>query len=85
VGKVGTGFTDEVLADLTRRLSKLRRTNSPFADPLPRAEQAAAHWVRPGLVGEVRFAEWTKDGRLRHPSWRGLRDDKKPAEVVPES
>ena len=85
VGKVGTGFTDEVLADLTRRLSKLRRTNSPFADPLPRAEQAAAHWVRPGLVGEVRFAEWTKAGRLRHPSWRGLRDDKKPAEVVPES
>lgn len=85
VGKVGTGFTDHALEDLEARLAKLERANSPFAGTLPRAQVAEARWVRPALVGEVRFTEWTGDGRLRHPAWRGLRPEMKPAEVVRES
>ena len=81
VGKVGTGFTDELLEDLGRRLRPLVRPNVPFVGALPRAQVAGATWVRPALVGEVQFSEWTGDGRLRHPSWRGLRPDKKPDEV----
>ncbi|MHB1775604.1 MAG: non-homologous end-joining DNA ligase [Acidimicrobiales bacterium] len=84
VGKVGTGFTDRLLADTAARLRPLTRTTSPFADPLPKAEVAGAVWVRPSLVGEVQFAEWTDDGRLRHPSWRGLRPDKAASEVAVE-
>lgn len=81
VGRVGTGFTDEVLGDLARRLHRIERRTSPFSTPVPDAPGAAVTWVRPTLVGEVRFAEWTREGRLRHPSWRGLRPDKSPAEV----
>ncbi len=84
VGKVGTGFSDEALDDLARRLGRLGRVTSPFVGPLPRAQVAGATWVRPALVGEVRFGEWTADGRLRHPTWRGLRPDKSPAQVVRE-
>ena len=80
-GKVGTGFTAATRADLMRRLAPLARAVSPFAQPLDRAEAAAAHYVRPVIVGEVRYRERTGDGRLRHPSWRGLRPDKDPAEV----
>jgi bifunctional non-homologous end joining protein LigD len=82
-GQVGTGFTRAILADLQRRLEALDRRTSPFAEPLPSAEARDAHWVSPKLVGEVEFTEWTRDGRLRHPSWRGLRPDKSPDEVVP--
>ncbi|MDQ1538654.1 MAG: bifunctional non-ous end joining protein LigD [Actinomycetota bacterium] len=84
IGKVGTGFTDHVLADLGRRLAPKERTTSPFSD-IPRADARDAHWVNPTLVGEVAFAEWTADGRLRHPAWRGLRPDKEPHQVVRES
>lgn len=83
-GKVGTGFTDAALAALLRRLTPLARKSSPLAGEPPRAEVAQAQWISPRLVGEVGFAEWTGDGRLRHPVWRGLRPDKDPADVVRE-
>jgi bifunctional non-homologous end joining protein LigD len=85
VGQVGTGFTRETLDDLYRRLRPLQRKTPPFAHPLPTRDAKDAHWVTPKLVGEVEFGEWTRDGRLRQPSWRGLRPDKTPDEVVRES
>ncbi|MDP9396382.1 MAG: non-homologous end-joining DNA ligase [Actinomycetota bacterium] len=84
-GHVGTGFTAGMLADLARLLRPLERATSPFAGPVPALHARGAHWVTPALVGEVEFGEWTRDGMLRHPSWRGLRPDKEPGEVVPES
>ncbi|MDX6285022.1 MAG: bifunctional non-ous end joining protein LigD [Frankiales bacterium] len=85
VGHVGTGFTDRMLHDLEAMLKPLERDESPFGTPVPRADAKDAHWVAPQLVGEVRFSEWTREGRLRHPAWRGLRPDKSPSEVVRES
>lgn len=85
VGRVGTGFTDRTLADLVTRLRPLERATSPFTSEVPAADARDARWVEPVLVGEVAFGDWTLDGRLRHPSWRGLRPDKKPDEVVRES
>jgi bifunctional non-homologous end joining protein LigD len=76
VGRVGTGFSDAALIDLATRLAPLERPTSPLSGDVPRAQVADAHWVEPVLVGEVTFTEWTADGRLRHPSWRGLRPDK---------
>jgi len=84
-GHVGTGFSDRVLADLGTRLRAAERSTSPFADEVPRAHAKDAHWVTPRLVGEVTFSEWTRDGRMRHPSWRGLRPDKDPQDVRRES
>jgi len=84
-GKVGTGFSDAALDDMGTRLAPLERADPPVPGPLPRAQIAGARWVDPTLVGEVTFGEWTREGRLRHPSWRGLRPDKDPAEVVVES
>ncbi len=83
-GKVGTGFTQQMLDDAGRTLRPLERKTSPFAGALPREVTRDAHWVTPRLVGEVAFTEWTRDGRLRAPSWRGWRADKDPAEVVRE-
>jgi bifunctional non-homologous end joining protein LigD len=85
VGHVGTGFTSAALADVERRLRPLERKTSPFTVGPPRADAKDAHWVTPKLVGEVEFTEWTADGRLRHPSWRGFRLDKSPDEVRRES
>ncbi|HEX6737807.1 MAG TPA: DNA ligase D, partial [Vicinamibacteria bacterium] len=82
-GKVGTGFNDKTLADLKRRLGKLEQKQSPFADKPPRA--AGVHWVRPELVAEVAFGEWTADGKMRHPSFKGLRGDKPATDVVKET
>ena len=81
VGHVGTGFTDAMLADLAEQLRPLRRETSPFGTKIPKPAARDARWVEPSLVGEVAFAEWTADGILRQPSWRGLRIDKEPAEV----
>jgi bifunctional non-homologous end joining protein LigD len=81
-GHVGTGFTAAALADLGRLVTE--RPTSPFADALPRAVTRDAHWVQPELVGEVAYTEWTREGRLRHPSWQGLRDDVAPEQVVVE-
>ena len=80
-GRVGTGFTEQDLAHLREVLAPLRTEISPFAEPLPRAELTGVTFVRPELVGEVRYGERTPDGRLRHPSWRGLRTDKSPSDV----
>lgn len=77
-GKVGTGFDEQTLRDLHRQLLDLAVDESPFAEA---AKVKGAHWVRPALVGEVAFTEWTSDGRLRHPAFRGLRPDKDPQEV----
>jgi bifunctional non-homologous end joining protein LigD len=85
VGHVGTGFTRAILEDLDRRLRALERKTSPFVGEIPPRDAKDAHWVTPKLVGEVWFTEWTRDGRLRHPTWRGLRPDKSPDEVVRES
>ncbi|MEP7010288.1 MAG: DNA ligase D [Acidobacteriota bacterium] len=83
-GKVGTGFNDETLADLARRLKPLIRKTSPFVDPPKGAEAREVTWVDPKLVAEVAFTEWTDDGRMRHPSFQGLREDKTAAEVKRE-
>jgi bifunctional non-homologous end joining protein LigD len=84
VGKVGTGFAEATLRDLAGTLLPLEITACPL-DSVPRPDAREAHWVEPVLVGEVAFAEWTGDGRLRHPAWRGLRPDKTAAEVVRET
>lgn len=80
-GKVGTGFSEKTLAELGARLAKLETPQAPFdrGDP-PRD----ARWVEPRLVGQFAFAEWTRDGRLRHPRYLGLRDDKPSHDVVRE-
>jgi bifunctional non-homologous end joining protein LigD len=83
-GHVGTGFTVRMLEDLAARLKPLERKTSPFAEEVPRAHARNARWVTPRLVGEVVFTEWTREGRLRHPSWRGLRPDKAAHLVVRE-
>jgi bifunctional non-homologous end joining protein LigD len=80
-GKVGTGFSDADLRALVPRLRSLRRRESPF-DAAPRFPRV--HWVSPELVGEVAFTEWTGDGRMRHPSFQGLREDKPARAVVRE-
>jgi bifunctional non-homologous end joining protein LigD len=81
-GKVGTGFDQATLRDLGARLRKLERDDSPFVEvhPIPRG----THWVEPELVGQIAFTEWTRDGRLRHPRFLGLRNDKAAADVVRE-
>ena len=81
VGHVGTGFTQDMLTELMRELEPLDREGSPFDTPVPAEHVRDARWVQPQLVGEVAFAEWTTDGILRQPSWRGLRIDKSPGEV----
>ncbi len=80
-GHVGTGFTQDMLADLMGQLGSLGRDTSPFGTKVPAQAARDARWVEPRLVGEVSFAEWTADGILRQPSWRGLRIDKEPGEV----
>jgi bifunctional non-homologous end joining protein LigD len=85
VGQVGTGFTDAALNDLQTTLADDATDTCPFDPPPPRADARDASWVQPRLVGEVRFTEWTGDGRLRHPAWRGLRWDKSPTDVVRET
>jgi bifunctional non-homologous end joining protein LigD len=88
-GKVGTGFSQATLRELRQRLDALETPDSPFrGDDVRRAARGsgggAVHWVRPELVAEVAFTEWTTDGRLRHPRFIGLRDDKRPRDVVRE-
>ncbi|HEX4449269.1 MAG TPA: non-homologous end-joining DNA ligase [Kofleriaceae bacterium] len=85
-GKVGTGFSTAMLATLRKQLEPLERATSPF-DPEPQRAWTGprTHWVEPRLVAEVAFSEWTEDGRLRHPSFQGLRADKRPRDVVREA
>ena len=80
-GKVGTGFSQDTLRSLGKRLRELEVDRRP----LPRGQGPRdARWVEPKLVAQVAFSEWTRDGRLRHPRFLGLRDDKDPREVVRE-
>jgi DNA ligase D-like protein (predicted ligase) len=81
-GKVGTGFDQETLRRLSKQLAKLEIRTSPFVSPelLPRR----AHWVRPKMVAQIAFTEWTPDGKLRHPRFLGLRFDRGPKEVTRE-
>ncbi|MGI5864242.1 MAG: DNA ligase D [Myxococcales bacterium] len=80
-GKVGTGFTERSAADLRTRLDALEQKTSPFAAGPTGWLGRNAHWVRPELVAEVEFAEWTRDGKVRHSSYEGLREDKPAREV----
>ncbi len=83
-GKVGTGFSHRSLQDLRARLGKIEMSNPPFANPprLPRRE--GVHWVRPRHAAEIEFTGWTRDGMLRHPSFKGLREDKSPRVIARE-
>lgn len=81
-GKVGTGFTRATLYELAAALKPLRRDGSPFADEV---RERDVTWVEPELVAQIGFSEWTRDGRLRHPRFLGLRDDKAAREVVREA
>ena len=83
-GKVGTGFNSRELDRLGRLLAAREIDASPFDPPPPRIVARVARWVRPELVAEVEFGEWTAEGILRHPSYLGLRDDKAPTDVVRE-
>ncbi|MGH3556502.1 MAG: ATP-dependent DNA ligase [Mycobacterium sp.] len=83
-GRVGTGFTERDLTRLKAMLSPLHMDESPFNAPLPNRDTKGVTFVEPTLVGEVRYSEWTSDGRLRQPSWRGLRPDKEPSQVTRE-
>lgn len=80
-GKVGTGFSDEILTELRTRLNKIERKTSPFKIP-PKLK--GTHWVSPQLVAQVKFSEWTDSGSLRHPVYGGLRTDKKAKDVIRE-
>lgn len=83
-GRVGTGFSQDTLAELDRKLKPLSRKTSPFAD-VPTERARDAHWVKPALVAEIAYTELTSDDIMRHPSFVGLRDDKKAAEVRMET
>jgi bifunctional non-homologous end joining protein LigD len=82
-GKVGTGFGMKDALDLYRRLSALK-IDAPAVKGLPRGLVRKAQWVKPALLCEVAFTEWTGDGHIRHPSFQGLREDKTPQEVIME-
>jgi bifunctional non-homologous end joining protein LigD len=82
-GKVGTGFDEPTLRSLHKRLSAIEQSASPFTRGLK--HEAGARWVRPQLVAQIGFTEWTRDGKLRHPRYQGLRTDKDAAEVIRET
>jgi bifunctional non-homologous end joining protein LigD len=83
VGHTGTGFNQKELGRVSALLKALETKTSPFAERIRTNEPA--HWVKPELVAEIRFSEWTNDQKLRHPVYLGLRDDKKAADVVKEA
>ena len=83
-GRAGTGFSNQMRVDLKRTLDKLKRPTRPFAQIPVDPGLRRAVWVEPALVGEVAFTEWTDEDIIRHPSFQGLREDKKPTEVVRE-
>ena len=80
-GKVGTGFDRGTLKELGAQLRARRRDTSPFADEV---REKGTTWVEPELVAQIGFAEWTRDGRLRHPRFLGLREDKAARDVTRE-
>lgn len=84
VGKVGTGFDRQTLHAVAAQFAKLRSRQPPFYNPPSGTALGGIHWLRPQLVAEVRFAEWTAGGAIRHASFIGLRSDKPPAEITEE-
>jgi bifunctional non-homologous end joining protein LigD len=83
-GRAGTGFSNQMRVDLKKTLDKLKRPTRPFAQIPSDPGLRRAVWVEPTLVGEVAFTEWTDEDIIRHPSFQGLREDKKPTDVVRE-
>jgi bifunctional non-homologous end joining protein LigD len=82
IGHVGTGFGHDTLKDLHGKLIKLKTAKSPFGKKVK--DEAVTTWVKPQLVAEVKFTEWTSSGEMRHPVYLGLRDDKQAIDVVRE-
>ena len=83
-GRVGTGFSNKLRADLKKTLDRIARPAKPFAEIPKDPDLRRAMWTEPKLVGEVEFTEWTHDNVIRHPSFQGLREDKKATDVVRE-
>jgi DNA ligase D-like protein (predicted ligase) len=83
-GKVGTGYNDILLRDLRTELDRLARDDPPFTRNTENLPRKDVHWVEPKLVAQIGFTEWTRDGRLRHPRFQGLRRDKEARGVVRE-
>jgi bifunctional non-homologous end joining protein LigD len=83
-GRVGTGFSIKQRLELQKKLDRISQASTPFAVKPKDPGLREAHWAKPLLVAEVEFTEWTADGSIRHPSFQGLREDKKPVEVVRE-
>jgi bifunctional non-homologous end joining protein LigD len=83
-GRVGTGFSIKQRLELQQKLNRISQPAMPFAAKPKDPGLREAHWARPQLVAEVEFTEWTADGSIRHPSFQGLREDKKPSEIVRE-
>ncbi len=94
-GRVGTGFTDKLLRSLFSELEKIRVEGCPFSNlpvvgrsrwdqGLSAAEMKRCHWVKPTMVCQIKFTEWTQDDRLRQPVFLGIREDKNAGEVVRE-
>lgn len=80
-GRVGTGFSDSLLKEMRDRLARLETRTSPFVEMTSRQTPKGTHWVKPLLVAQVEFSQWTDDRQLRHPSFQGLREDKSAGEV----
>jgi bifunctional non-homologous end joining protein LigD len=83
-GRVGTGFSIKQRLELQKKLDRIAQPTMPFAEIPKDPGLRQTHWAKPSLVGEVEFTEWTADGIIRHPSFQGLREDKKATEVVRE-
>ena len=83
-GRVGTGFTHQSLVELRSRMDRMKTQSSPFANPPRAPSRERLHWIRPELAAEVEFTGWTRDGLLRHPSFKGLREDKPAAKIKRE-
>ena len=83
-GRVGTGFSIKQRLELQKKLNRISQASMPFAVVPKDPGLRDAHWAKPQLLAEVEFTEWTADGLIRHPSFQGLREDKKPTEVVRE-
>ncbi len=81
---MGTGFSIKQRLELQKKLDRLSQSAMPFAVKPNDPGLRDAHWAKPKLVAEVEFTEWTADGSIRHPSFQGLREDKKPTEIVRE-
>jgi len=84
-GRVGTGFSNKLRAELKKTLDRIARPSKPFAQIPVDADLRRAVWVEPKLVGEVEFSEWTNDNVIRHPSFQGMREDKKATDVIREN